>query len=192
MKDFNLILAGWLIDGAGTPVLKDMTLETNEGCVRSVRKTLAVDRKTKCFIDVSQCTLLPPLVDSHVHLFMSGSTEPDTRKRQCHASYAEARNMIRDHIAEHLAHGILALRDGGDYGGYTLRYKMESLGRGDLTLKLNAAGKAWHAPFRYGTLIGRTPMKGLTLAQSIRKTQEAVDHIKIVNSGLNSLSSLER
>ncbi|MBW1772302.1 MAG: hypothetical protein JRJ82_05370 [Deltaproteobacteria bacterium] len=50
------------------------------------------------------------------------------------------------------------------------------------------AGKAWHAPGRYGALIGRTPFSGHILAQSIREEEHRADHIKIVNSGLNSLS----
>ena len=53
----------------------------------------------------------------------------------------------------------------------------------------NLAGKAWHAPGRYGALIGRTPFSGHTLAQSNREEEHRADHIKIVNSGLNSLSS---
>jgi imidazolonepropionase-like amidohydrolase len=49
-------------------------------------------------------------------------------------------------------------------------------------------GRARHAPGRYGKLIGIPVSPGLTLAQSAfgRKTRR--DHLKLVNSGLNSLT----
>jgi imidazolonepropionase-like amidohydrolase len=189
MKKIDLILAGWLIDGTGARALKDVALEISEGYISAIRKMLPGDRARTDVTDYSQCTLLPVLVDSHVHLFMSGTEDPSLRKLQCQASYSEAKSTIKRHIQEHLASGILAVRDGGDHGGYTGRYKEEGRNREDSPLKLMVAGKAWHALFRYGRLLGRTPILGQSLAQSVSKTWKGVDHVKIVNSGLNSLRS---
>jgi imidazolonepropionase-like amidohydrolase len=187
MKEINLILAGWLIDGTGARTLKDVALETTDGYILRIRKRLPVDRARNDVTDYSQCTLLPVLVDSHVHLFMSGTGDAGLRKHQCQATYSEAKSTIDRHIQEQVASGILAVRDGGDHGGYTWRYKKEGGNREDSPLKLMVAGKAWHAPLRYGRLLGRCPILGQSLARSISRTWRGVDHVKIINSGLNSL-----
>jgi imidazolonepropionase-like amidohydrolase len=51
------------------------------------------------------------------------------------------------------------------------------------------AGRAWRKAGRYGKLIGRPPDNGHDLALAIAASTERVDHIKIVNSGLNSLKT---
>jgi imidazolonepropionase-like amidohydrolase len=188
MKEKHLVLVGWIIDGTGARVLKDMALEVNGGFISTVRKSSPADREETELTDYSQCTLLPGLVDSHVHLVMSGSEDPGLRKQQCRASYGEARNTIKGHVRAHLASGVLAVRDGGDCGGYTRRYRKETTGREVSPLNLRVAGRAWHAPFRYGRLLGRAPIQGHSLAQSISRAWKGVDHVKIINSGLNSLS----
>jgi imidazolonepropionase-like amidohydrolase len=187
MKEIDLILAGWLIDGTGSRALKDMALETRDGYILAVREMLPGDRTRVRVADYSQCTLLPLLVDSHVHLSMSGTGDPILRKRQCQASYREAKAAIMGHIRDHFEHGILAVRDGGDHGGYTRRYRKEGRNREHSALQVMVSGKAWHAPFRYGRLLGRTPILGESLARSVSRTWRGVDHVKIVNSGLNSL-----
>jgi len=187
MKEIDLILAGWLIDGTGVRTLRDVALETGDGHILRIRKMLPADRERNDVTDYSQCTLLPVLVDSHVHLFMSGTGDPDLRKYQCKATYSEAKSTIKRHIQEQVAGGILAVRDGGDHGGYTRRYKKEGGNREDSPLKLMVAGKAWHAPSRYGRLLGRCPILGLGLARSVSRTWRGVDHVKVINSGLNSL-----
>ena len=188
MKGISLVLAGWIIDGTGAPRLQDMALEIAGGVISAVRESSPADREKTEMTDYSQCTLLPGLVDSHVHLVMSGSEDPGLRKHQCLASYGEAKNRIKSHIQAHLAGGVLAVRDGGDYGGYTRRYKKDATDREVSLLNLMVAGRAWHAPFRYGRLLGRTPIPGYSLAQSISRAWKGVDHVKIINSGLNSLS----
>jgi len=172
-------------------------------------------------LDLSPCTLLPGLVDSHVHLFLSGSSDPDIRKTQQEASWEHACRVISAHVARHRAHGVLAVRDGGDRHGHTLRYKVEARAAAEFPL-LRSPGTAWHAPGRYGALIGRTPPEGTALARAIslflqaghegpaghvvpgnrpapahsragaaagaRRPPNSIDHLKIVNSGLNSLT----
>ncbi len=189
MKETDLVLGGWLIDGTGSRALKDVGLEVSDGHILAIRKPLPGDRAKYHIIDYSHCTLLPVLVDCHVHLFLSGTNDADSRKHQREASYGAAKSTIQRHIREHLASGVLALRDGGDHGGYALRYKREGLPREDSLLKLRVAGKAWHAPLRYGGLLGRTPPLGWSLSRSIARRWKGVDHVKVINSGLNSLRS---
>jgi imidazolonepropionase-like amidohydrolase len=181
------ILAGWLLDGSAGPVQRKIFLEIKNGRIAVIRRATEKDLAGGHLLDLSEHTLLPGLVDCHVHLSMSGSSDPPVRKGQLSASFISAKEMISKHVASNLCHGVVALRDGGDYGSHVLRYKREFLRENKGTPDLKAAGKAWHAPGRYGRLVGRTPYRNCSLAQSILRGQKGADHVKIVNSGLNSL-----
>ncbi|MBW1800624.1 MAG: amidohydrolase family protein, partial [Deltaproteobacteria bacterium] len=129
---------------------------------------------------------------SHVHLTMSGSEDSAVRERQLSLTREEAEKVIAKHLTDHLAHGIVAVRDGGDHAGHTLHYKKAVLPGQVLPIYLCAAGKAWHAAGRYGRLVGEPPLRGESLAQSITRRSDGIGHIKIVNSGLNSLTRFGR
>lgn len=182
-----LILAGWLIDGSGGPVQKNACLHVSNGKIDAVRKVHPDDMKIPDMIDLSGCTILPGLIDAHVHLFMSGTDDLATRKHQLDAGFKDIKDAIEKHIAQHHAHGIIAVRDGGDRLGHALCYKTTFHADMKIPLYLTVAGKAWHQAGRYGGLIGRPPSGNDTLAESIMKDSEHVDYIKVVNSGLNSL-----
>jgi imidazolonepropionase-like amidohydrolase len=128
------------------------------------------------------------LIDSHVHLSMAGSVDETLRAHLRDASFEVVRQMILENLREHLRTGVIAVRDGGGARGNVLRFSKSSPYRGQ-PVRVLAAGRAWHRPGRYGRLIGRPPAKGLDLAQAIRLNGEPSDHIKIVNSGLNSLTA---
>lgn len=138
--------------------------------------------------DFRAFTVLPGLVDAHVHLSLSGTDDPVQRKGQFSVSYDQAETRIEHHIARHISHGVVAVRDGGDRHAYALRYKSTLKGEARPPVVLKTSGQAWHAPGRYGSLIGRVPGAGETLAVAVAGAGAERDHIKIVNSGLNSLT----
>jgi len=205
-----VVRAGWVIDGSGGPIQRDVCIRVEKGRIVSM-STFRGEASTSIHDDLHvddhrNCTIIPGLVDSHVHLFMSGTQDPERRERQLHQPYDACKKIIRHHLSEHLSHGILAVRDGGDHGGYSLRYKSERLHRGALPI-IRSPGTAWRAPGRYGALIGFPPPKGCSLAEAVAHSLEkqyhqavqsrsislhehrpvTADHVKIVNSGLNSL-----
>ncbi|MDJ0780768.1 MAG: amidohydrolase family protein [Desulfosarcinaceae bacterium] len=176
------VLAGWLIDGSGAPARTDVVLEIKAGRITAVRPSgrdpLPPD------LDLSSATLLPTLVDAHVHLTMSGSADLARRQRQLRMEYPEAEAVIGRHLARHRRRGITVVRDGGDHYGHTLSYKHRAAPG---AVHIAAAGRAWHAPGRYGRLIGRPPAARIELGAAIARCSVGMDHVKIVNSGLNSL-----
>ena len=139
-------------------------------------------------VDLSDCTVFPALIDSHVHLVMSGSTRPTVRRKQLTSTYADRRDTIAKHLRQHLTWGVLAVRDGGDHNGDTLRYKRDMDTRPPPTVTIASPGRARHAPGRYGKLIGIPVEDGKTLVQSAFEEKTRRDHLKLVNSGLNSLT----
>ena len=185
------IHAGWLIDGSGDGVQSKTRLGLENGTIQSVRKmTGPVPNSTKPdmpVLDLSGCTLLPGLIDCHVHLAMS----PPARRNPSAAIAADGPGRFRGRILKHLNQlldrGVMAVRDGGDPSNSVLLYKANP-GTNDHPVNLCVAGKAWHRQGRYGHLIGCALPPDRTLAETILGEKKGVDHIKIVNSGLNSLS----
>lgn len=187
MSATTFILVGWLIDGSGGPIQQKVLLKIVDGRISAIEKYNKPDSIPKSFPlkDLSHCTIMPPLVDSHVHLFMSGTIDKRTREWQLVAGYDALRPIIGQHLHYLFSHGVLAARDGGDRGGFALRYRSEKEMHKEIVLKV--AGRAWHKKGRYGSLIGRCPGDGEGLAEIYGKDNDAIDQVKLVNSGLNSL-----
>ncbi len=181
--------AGWLIDGTGkTPAAQDILMCVENGLIASLERVNLSELQGPGRPDVheySGCTILPGLIDCHVHLTMSGKTDPELRSRQLEYDFAQNSPLICKRLEKVLAFGIMAVRDGGDIGGHTLTYVKQ--GRPS-RVRVKCAGRGWRAPGRYGKLIARVPENGSTLAESIKANCDGADHIKIVNSGLNSLN----
>ncbi|MBW1898249.1 MAG: amidohydrolase family protein [Deltaproteobacteria bacterium] len=193
MPEFYSVFAGWLIDGNGSPARENVLIEIEKGEIRSVSDCAEEIRKEKYFlqpdmIDLSGFTVLPGLVDSHVHLTMSGSADLKIRESQQVEGFEDVCKRIMAHLDDHLYCGVLAVRDGGDRNAYTIRFRNSCHNQSRNPVLMKVSGKAWHRKGRYGRLIGRPPSGSKTLAESISDTDEMPDQIKIVNSGLNSLS----
>jgi len=185
---------GWLLDGADGSVRRGALLGIRDGRLHTVETFPGRARPVEGpVLDIPGATLLPGLVDAHVHLFMSGTPDPVQRETQLSADRDRAWAIIDGNMEAHLAHGVTAVRDGGDREAHALKYKLRTPAHGTAPVRIAAAGCAWRAPGRYGKLIGRPPRAGKTLAQSITVVSRAGrDHVKIVNSGLNSLLEFGR
>jgi imidazolonepropionase-like amidohydrolase len=119
-----VIAAGWLIDGTGVPTVRNVLIEVSRGVIRSIRKDEPGTRKHAAqIVELLHCSILPGLIDSHVHISMSGTMDPEARKRQLASSFGAARRRIDEHLILQGACGVLGVRDGGDQWGHALRYK---------------------------------------------------------------------
>jgi imidazolonepropionase-like amidohydrolase len=175
------------MDGSGAPAVKNVMLTIKDGRIERVETAEPQAIPQKDFTDFSHCTLLPGLIDAHVHLFMSGTEDVDAREKQLHLTFNDVKAGIRQRIDRLLACGVVACRDGGDRRALTMTYKRDCLAESRSPIQLNVAGAAWHRSGRYGKTIGKA-LEGLdTLDKSIHKSSRFIDHVKIVNSGLNSL-----
>ena len=186
------MFCGSLIDGSGGPVLERVLITIDNGIIAAIDAGDSKAVLSPDAADLSDFTILPGLIDCHVHLFMSGTADLTMRERQLSYTFDEAGPVISHHLDDQLRHGVVAVRDGGDYGGYALRFNKELRPGMNNRVSMHCAGRAWHALGRYGRLIGRPPYHGKSLAQSIAASDEKPDHIKIVNSGINSLTAFGR
>ena len=188
-NDTHYIKAGWMIDGTGAPIQKNVLLTVKNGTIIDISSLNSDDLPHSSTItDLSSCTILPPLVDSHVHMALSSSTDPEVRKLQLSASYADRRPRIAEHVHYLFSHGVLAVRDGGDLLAHVLRYNKETIAgkiKKDPVI-LKTTTQAWHQKGRYGSFLGKSPAEGESLTTAAAKEIDSVDHIKLINSGLNS------
>lgn len=192
--------AGWLINGRGEPVCGATALQWRQGRVVSMEERGssspeegAAGQGEEEWVDLSDCTVLPGLVDAHVHLFMEATADPARRKLQLGTTYEERRPVMALHKEQMARAGIVAVRDGGDYGGFALRFRHELRESDDASttaVAIRAAGRAWRAAGRYGKLIGRPPRPGESLAEAVQRdlaAERRADLVKIAQSGVNSL-----
>lgn len=186
MDSSHFIRAGWVLDGSGGPVREKVLLRIENGIIVNMENCTGENNPAIADVmDLSHCTILPPLVDSHVHLFMSGTTDQRVRKKQLTAGYDELVTTIDRHLRDFLNHGVLAVRDGGDWAGFALQRRDEL--DENYPVQIKSAGRAWRRKDRYGRLIGRYPEESQTLAGAFLLDGGDVDWVKLVNSGLNSL-----
>ncbi|PHR28841.1 MAG: hypothetical protein COA36_05970 [Desulfotalea sp.] len=187
MEKRSYIKAGWVIDGTGGPVVDNILLEIVDGRFGEILPVAAVtDVDPAAVTDLSHCTLLPPLVDSHLHLFMSSSTDVKIRDRQLIAGCEELNPAIARHLHDLFSHGILGARDGGDRLGCAALFGARPEMHPQVALKV--AGRAYYREGRYGGLIGRAVPVGESLVSAYLASEAVGDVVKVVNSGLNSLN----
>ncbi|MEW6260244.1 MAG: amidohydrolase family protein [Thermodesulfobacteriota bacterium] len=195
MNHPRLLMVGWLIDGTGQKTRRHMCIGIRNGWIDFVRPCdpALTAKGTEEIQDWSNATVLPAWIDCHVHLAMSGTTNPEERTAQLSDEDPERIHRIERHLTDHRRWGIVAVRDGGDRHQSVLQYCRNLAARGiRLPVHVATPGAAWHARGRYGQVIGRSPAAGKTLAEAIESNWNDCpykpDHLKIVQSGLNSLT----
>ncbi len=182
-----------MIDGSGRAAQKDCVIEFSGERISSVTEITPGIEISSEYMDFSGCTMIPGLVDSHTHLTMSGTLDQKIRDIQITDGYHSAEPRIKKHISDYLKYGVAAVRDGGDFHAHALKYKNKFHSKEDLPITIYAAGNGYHAEGRYGQLLGMALAPGRNLAQAILEDfRPGIDHIKIVNSGLNSLTDFGR
>jgi imidazolonepropionase-like amidohydrolase len=194
---FFTVRADWLIDGSGGRIRSRSQLEIADGMIQRIEDTpdpsdAGARHPQAASLDFSECTVLPGLVDSHVHLAMTGSVDEELRRRLRQASAEVVCQTIQENLRELLRCGVVAVRDAGGARGSTLRFVKGLQHRTGPAVRVCAAGRAWHRQGRYGRFIGRPPEEGLGLGPSILRDDSPCDMVKIINSGVNSLTEFGR
>jgi imidazolonepropionase-like amidohydrolase len=180
------VLAGWLIDGQGGPVRCNVLICLAQGRIISLEERRPHDNPS-VDVDLSHATVIPALMDAHVHLALSGTRDPRIRQRQLTPSRHEAHTVIAAHLEQHSRYGICAVRDAGDRQGHVQAFK-QAVGPGGFNgVRFATTCWAWHARQRYGRMIGHSPTRGRDLAAALKRQLHTLDHVKVINSGLNSL-----
>ena len=185
IQETAVVRCGWLLDGSGTPARPDMLLRIDGGRIVEIRPAGGAVVEA---VNWGAWTVLPLLVDAHVHLFLSGRNDPALRQRQLGADMDAAVESMLRRVRRHLRRGVLAVRDGGDANELVRRLPAAAAERWPAGFVLRTAGRAWHQAGRYGRIFGRAPDPGRSLAEAVAAGDDGIDHVKIIHSGINALT----
>lgn len=118
-QDYLIINAGKLFTGANLHVKKNVRIRIWDSKVQLIekqtvnhKKILAGGRKNCRVITTDNLTVIPGLIDCHVHLAFDGLKGQPQYHEELHVT-----EVLQERLVSDLAHGIVAVRDGGDRGG---------------------------------------------------------------------------
>lgn len=177
-----VLRAGLLIDRTGRPPVKNAAITIEKGAVRHILPAGAVSPGAG-EIDCGHLTILPGLVDCHVHLALDGVNFEESLKRWEHKE-ALAKHLAAS-LEETLNAGVLAVRDGGDRSSIGLAAGRLT-GRENIPPLILAAGRALRKKGGYGSFLGA----GLTapgIKAAVREVAAAgAAQVKVLVSGIVS------
>lgn len=135
-----------------------------------------------------EVTLLPSLIDAHIHLALNGIDFNQARASWSTEKYRHL--IIKNAFSQLLDAGIGIVRDGGDSAGLNLEAK-ELVGNGLLDgPQVIATGKAIREKGGYGSFLGEAYTALETIPGQIEEAlRSGADQVKVVVSGIVSFSS---
>ena len=130
----KIIKGGTLIDGTGKPPVKGAVVVIEDNKIVSVGK-MAGDAIPKGdnveIIDAGDKTVMPGLIDSHVHIYTDGETSEFTYMPINYNNMDLAMRCI-PRLKRTLMMGITSLRDGGSGWGWLEVALRDAISRGDI------------------------------------------------------------
>lgn len=183
MADRVFIKTGRLIDGTGAPPLADATIIVEDGKIAAVERVLPdpVPEGAE-IIDATGQTVLPGMVDAHLHLCFSGGSDPladilrETDEQLLLRAAANAQAA--------LVSGVTAMRDCGGRGYLTLALR-EAINAGTLAgPRLYAAGPPITTTAGHLHFCGLEVEGPEALRRAVRLLhKERVDFVKVMVTG---------
>lgn len=138
----HYIHAGWLIDGTGVPIQKDVLLTITDGKWERISPMVKGELpEHAAFTDLSHCTVVPPLIDGLAYLSLSATTNEQERLRQHRLDYSQAVELIQRHMGYLFTHGVFLVREGGDIQGYCRKFA--DTGEGNHPVQLKVRERDW-------------------------------------------------
>jgi N-acetylglucosamine-6-phosphate deacetylase len=100
------IRAGWLIDGKAPVAKKDMLLSISGDKISAITRYDKRSKEPAECLDLSHCTLMPCLIDAHVHLTLSGTGDARQREKQLIDGYSLMREKVSIHICANISPSV--------------------------------------------------------------------------------------
>lgn len=183
----TVILAGGIIDNVHPGIRPNVALFIRNGVISEVREefdaSFLEDTGHWEVVDLRKFTLLPGLIDPHVHLALDGVDFKAALSRW-EEGWKEQAVLA---LANCLEAGVLAIRDGGDKEDIGLKGR-EMVERGEVEgPRVLACGRAVGKKGLYGWFLGpgiETVEEGKKLIDEVKA--QGVDCVKILVSGIVS------
>jgi imidazolonepropionase-like amidohydrolase len=173
--------AARVFDGVSEQVIEDGVVVVEEGRIASVGPTRDLPSNVEV-VDLGDATLLPGLIDAHVHLVWSASAEPhEVVERE---SRALTTLRCAANAALHLRAGVTTVRDVGATDGLSIDIA-RAVELGVLSgPRVVAAGRAIAMTGGHGWFIGREADGAEAVRHAVRSELKAgAECIKLMASG---------
>lgn len=170
-----------LVDGSNSRPLLGPTVLVDGRRILAVERSRCEVPEDTTVVDLPGCTLVPGLIDTHVHLAFDGGADPIAALAGRDDDAALA--AMAEAAAQQLRAGVTTVRDLGDRGYLALRLR-EGAGAGAELVTIVAAGPplttpGGHCHFLGGTAAGEAAVR----AAVAEHAERGVDVIKVMASG---------
>lgn len=186
MNETSHIKAGYLIDGRGSPIQKNVLLTIWDERVQSIEQLSPNVSLPPGTTDLSHCTLVPPLTDTHVHLSMESTIPERSGRRKPAPSPHKPSSLIARNLYYHFIHGVLSVRDCGDRYENVFRFRQHT-NENLPPMTITTSGPAWYKKGCYGSFLGHPLDEQADFTKLFDEHEPFCDFIKIIQSGINSL-----
>ncbi len=186
--------AGRVFDGFASIPGANIDITVSGGIIREVRpipRGIAPGPPdTMQALDLREYTVLPAMVDCHVHLALDGIDF--NRSLELWSKGTPLWEKIRANLQNALHTGIAAVRDGGDREGIGLRARDKAI-RGDFPApRIKSSGTALGRPGMYGSFLG-PGLDGNAIPKAVENLARlGVDQVKALVSGAVSFKKYRR
>ena len=192
--DHLVINAGALFSGINLHSKKNVRIHIWDAKVQLIerqtvnhKKGLAGRKKNCQVISSDNLTVIPGLIDCHVHLAFNGLNSQLQHREELSVTEGLQKKLVSD-----LAHGIVAVRDGGDRRGIGLACR-DMVNNVELKGPLiMASGTALRKNGGYGSFLGTGAAPGELAKVMKRLLKDDINQVKVLVSGIVSFKEYSR
>lgn len=192
--DHLVINAGALFSGINLHSKKNVRIHIWDAKVQLIerqtvnhKKGLAGRKKNCQVISSDNLTVIPGLIDCHVHLAFNGLNSQLQHREELSVTEGLQKKLVSD-----LAHGIVAVRDGGDRRGIGLACR-DMVNNVELKGPLiMASGTALRKNGGYGSFLGTGVAPGELAKVMKRLLKDDINQVKVLVSGIVSFKEYSR
>ena len=182
-----LLKAGLLIDGKGNPPQYNCCIAIENGNIIAVGREADFSQDTVGqALDYSSFTVLPGLIDAHVHLFLEGIADMEQRQSRWLENKEITLLRAAKNLELTLKKGVTTIRDVGEPGGIAATLKQaldQKAALGPRVLTCNRVASITGGQFHYSD--GREADGPEEMAQAVREQAAAgADCIKLMLTGM--------
>ncbi|MCK8815806.1 amidohydrolase family protein [Natroniella sulfidigena] len=185
------ILVGKLIDGITNQPQQKQAILIEEGKIKKIiaqEKYFNQNFEPYEQLTLNNFTILPGLIDAHVHLALDGANFKKTIEEW--KSPVKTNKRITKQLTATLQQGIVAVRDGGDRANIALNYQQKVASSSTLIPKIIATGQAIYKEDHYGSFLGTAVKTKSDLKRRIKEIYNSgSDQLKVLVSGIISFSN---